>query len=448
MTSTAGPLLRDIFEGAKEDLVAALGRHRFLLWFRDAEVERVTGRRVTLAVPTEVHRTWLEFNYGELLAKAFSRVLGEGTSVELRVSPAQEGKRRIRECLPEDERGWRRLLEDRRVRPTLDGWIGDEAGRFVVRLLQQVVHGNADVSPPTIYLYGEPGAGKSHLLAGLARAVDAQTPGGSLLLTAREFTRRFTGAVRTGERGLVHGFEADVSVRRVVLFDEVDDLETKPSTQHEVDVLLDRACRTGVRFVFAGRRHPREIGGLSERLRSRLLGGVVHRVVAPDRARLSEILVARARASGLALPDAVRDGILERSRGVKSSVEALDRWAAVSSQEGGPLGPEWLAEMAPPAPPASAREEVVQRAKDLVAKHFGIRRAVFDRPTKHPSAALPRQVAMYVVYRAAALPLVELGKAFGLKSHSSVSHALREIRAARDVDPSIEVVVDGLLARL
>ncbi len=87
--TTAVPLLKDIFEGAKEDLVAALGRHRFLLWFRDAEVERVSGRRVTLAVPTEVHRTWLEFNYGEVLAKAFSRVLGEGTTVELRVSPVQ-----------------------------------------------------------------------------------------------------------------------------------------------------------------------------------------------------------------------------------------------------------------------------------------------------------------------------------------------------------------------
>jgi chromosomal replication initiation ATPase DnaA len=55
---------------------------------------------------------------------------------------------------------------------------------------------------------------------------------------------------------------------------------------------------------------------------------------------------------------------------------------------------------------------------------------------------------MYLVYRAAALPLSELGKAFGLKSHASAARAIREVRARRDDDPTVEVVVDGLLAEL
>jgi len=55
---------------------------------------------------------------------------------------------------------------------------------------------------------------------------------------------------------------------------------------------------------------------------------------------------------------------------------------------------------------------------------------------------------MYLVYRATALPLRELGFAFGLKSHSSVSRAIREIRADRDREPELEQVIDGLLARM
>ena len=61
---------------------------------------------------------------------------------------------------------------------------------------------------------------------------------------------------------------------------------------------------------------------------------------------------------------------------------------------------------------------------------------------------LPRRVAMYLVFRAAALSLADLGKAFGLKSHTSASRAIREIRARRELDPTIEVAVDGLLGQL
>ena len=73
---------------------------------------------------------------------------------------------------------------------------------------------------------------------------------------------------------------------------------------------------------------------------------------------------------------------------------------------------------------------------------------LLDQPTKVRSAALPRRVAMYLVYRAAALPLVDLGHAFGLKSHSSVSRSIQEIRDLRESDPSLEQLVDGLLERM
>ena len=55
---------------------------------------------------------------------------------------------------------------------------------------------------------------------------------------------------------------------------------------------------------------------------------------------------------------------------------------------------------------------------------------------------------MYLVYRACALPLSELGKAFGLKSHSSASKAIREIRDLREADVDLEQTIDGLLAQI
>ncbi len=77
---------RAIRDGLREELVREVGRHRYRLWFRDTEVHDVAAERVTLAVPTEVHRTWLECTYAPQLRRAVDNVFGEGMQVELRLS--------------------------------------------------------------------------------------------------------------------------------------------------------------------------------------------------------------------------------------------------------------------------------------------------------------------------------------------------------------------------
>jgi chromosomal replication initiator protein len=443
------PLYGELFDGAVGDLEAALGRRRFRLWFRDVALERVVGRRVTLGVPTEVHRTWIEFNYASLLEKAFARVLGEGVVVELRVSQRLEDRRAVRDRLPADEASWTALLEERRPPPTLVSYVGDESARFVVHLLRQTVHGHGGRGSPTsITLWGESGSGKTHLLTALAREVEAQSPGAALYLPARRFTHRFVTAVRSRDPGAVQGLQADLEGRGLLLVDDLQDLVNKPATQHALDGLLERAERRGMRFVGAGRGSPRDLPGLSDRLRSRLLGGVVHRVRPPEAERRAEALSVRAASWGATLPAETAQTILSRAASFPAACALCDRWAVVSQTEGTPAPAQWLDEIAPPRAASTTREEIVRRAKDLVARHYGIRAALLDRPSKHPSALLARRIAMYLVYRAAALPLADLGKSFGLKSHSSAGRALQQIRADRDRDVGIEVTLDGLLAEL
>ncbi len=440
-------LHRELLEGAKAELVASLGRQRYALWFRDAEVTRVSGRSVVLAVPTEVHRTWLAFTYRDDLDRAFGRVLGEGVRVELAVSERLDAARAVRDAKPHDEGAWRAALRDERPRPTLLSFLADDAGAFALRLMEQVLHGSDDASPPSITLYGEGGSGKTHLLLALDHAL-AREAGASLYLTARRLTARFVAAARSDDARAVPRLVDDLVAHRVVMLDGLDELDARPATQQALADLLDRAERRGVRFVVASRAHPRALLGLSDRLRSRLLGGVLVRLPAPSAESRARILEARAAAYGLALPAAVRDAIVAHCSTVHAAVELLDRWALMSKRLDSPLSPAWLSEIAPPASPTSPRDEVVRRAKDVVAAHYGIERRLLDRPTKHPNVLLARRVAIYVVWRAAALPLAPLAAAFGLRSHSAASRALAEIREARDRDPALETTLDGLIARL
>jgi chromosomal replication initiator protein len=175
---------------------------------------------------------------------------------------------------------------------------------------------------------------------------------------------------------------------------------------------------------------------------------VVLRLPSPTSEGLAKILEARALQFGVALTPAVRDAVLARSDGsTDAAVAMLERWASASAELRRPLEASWLDEIAP-GTASSAKDEIVRRAKDAVARHYGVPRALLDRATKVRHAGPARRIAMYLAYRSAALPLTELGTAFGLRSHSSVSRALRTVREARERDPDLEQVIDGLLARM
>lgn len=446
--SAGAALYAELLDGAREELVAALGRHRYRLWFRDAEVVRVCGRSVTLAVPTDVHRTWLEFNYRALLDKAFGRVLGDGVHVELTVSERLASTRTVRDEVPEDEAAWRTALRDAQPPATLLSFVAEAENAFVLRVVAQALHGSDVETPTTLYLYGEPGTGKTHLVRALHAATAAREPDASLLLNARALTARVVPAVRERDLAALASFDEELASRRLVVVDGLDELADRPTTQRTLETLFDRARSRGVRVVVTARSHPHGLPGLSERLRSRLLSGLVLRLSAPTPELRARILAERAQAWGVPLPDAVRTAVTARTVTLAGAVDLVDRWAYVSRRLGRPLDVAHLADVTAAASPSSPRDEVVRRAKDVVADHFGVDRRVLDRPTKHPNVLEARRAAMYLVWRAAAVPLTDLARSFGLRSHSAASRALAEVRARRDVDPAFETTLDGLVRRL
>ncbi len=438
---------RDINAGLREELLQRIGRARFQLWFRDTSVVEVSEQALTLAVPNEVHSTWLQFTYADELQQACEEVLGEGVSIRLEVSDEQERRRLMRERLPQRPQAWDELLDRRRVPASLDTFVPGAQGRFPLMILRQLLEGGAAGGANMLYLYGGCGAGKTHLLRGLEADMARRRPGSALYLTARRFTQRYVNALRAREVDAVRAFEIDLRSRKLVLIDDVEELAPRRATQEALVRLQESSCGGDTRFVLAGRRHPGELEGFSDRLRSRVRGGIILNVPVADRLRLDDILAARAARTGCKASPDVRAAVLERTASVRGAVELIERWAAASAEIDTPLELEWLPELAPSVA-ATAQEEVVRRVKDVVSGHFSVPRVLFDQPTKIRTAQFPRRVAMYLVYRACALPLTTLGKVFGLRSHSSVSRAIQEMREMRTIDAGVDQLVDGLLARL
>lgn len=442
------PLLHEVQQALAGELREGVGRSRYRLWFRDVDVAAVDADSITLAVPTEVHRSWIELAFAGVVREASERVLGRGVRVSVTVGAAQEAKRALRERLPQGPEAWEARLGEARPRPSLRAFVTPGPERWEAALLEGLARGEGPDGGAPVYLYGEPGSGKSHLLSALEAEVAARAPGEALRITGRRLAQRVGAATRPGAPSTaLRALRADLDARRLLLLDGVEGVAGRRATEAELARLLERAALGGPRLVVAGSAHPRELGGLEASLASRLCAGPVLRLAAPGPGLLARVLGQRHAAAGLPAPDEVVEAILSATRSPHAAVLWLDRWAVASRALGRPLQAAWLPEVAPPAA-TSVGEDVVQRAKRAVAAHFGVDPAVLEQATKARSAALPRAAALYVAWRATSLPLTRLAGAFGFRSHSSVSRALGQLKDRRQADPDLEHVLDALLARL
>ena len=137
-------------DGLREELVREVGRSRFRLWFRDTGVEDVDDSSVTHGVPTEVHRTWLQYTTGDVLSRAVGSVLGDGVDGHREVSRRPGARRARRERLPSRNQAWAALVDRQRPRPKLESFVCGGGERFPPMLVSQLVHGSGTVNPPAV----------------------------------------------------------------------------------------------------------------------------------------------------------------------------------------------------------------------------------------------------------------------------------------------------------
>jgi chromosomal replication initiator protein len=242
-----------------------------------------------------------------------------------------------------------------------------------------------------------------------------------------------------------HDFRARYRSTDILIVDDIQLLGNKERTQEEFFHVFNDLHDNLKQIVITSDSPPKEIPGLSDRLRMRFEWGVLAEIKPPDYETKLKILALKAAEEGIALPDDVACFIAEKTKSnVRELQGCLIKLIAYSSITGTPINLEMAFSVLGHIVRTDERKATVQTIQRMVADRFGLKTAELKQKDSSKRIAFPRMVAMYLVKQLTDASLPEIARAFGGKHHTTVIHAIRRIEVLRQTDADLNRLLHGL----
>ncbi|MCK5411137.1 MAG: chromosomal replication initiator protein DnaA [Gemmatimonadetes bacterium] len=453
MELTAAQVWSRITQASSE----VLPEQTFATWLASTQAIALTDDTLVVGAPTKFAVEWIEDKYGSLLRELAERELGRPLQLLFEHRGQDE-----RLDFPELGRSESDMppapfvttvsepiaigLNDRY---TFERFVTGSHNQLATAACRRVADAPATAYNP-LFIYGDTGLGKTHLMHAIGHAILARLPDHRVVYTTSEqFTNEMISAIQGGRTAY---FRQRYRLVDVLLVDDVHFLGNKEGTQEEFFHTFNALHDAHKQIVITSDRPPPEIRGLQERLVSRFEWGLVTDIKPPDFETRVAILQMKAEEDDLLLDEEVIEYIARtRKTSVRQLEGALIKLLAFSSltrrEISLALAREALGNDPSHAGPDQMRatpEQIVERTAEL----WNV--SVEDMKSKRRTRALvvPRQVAMYLIKTTLDLPYTDIGSIFGGRDHSTVIHSVNKVEAEMAGDPTfrsrVRVLQDAL----
>jgi chromosomal replication initiator protein len=437
-----------------------VNRHSFFTWFRRTTFVRDSGDRLIIQVPDGVFRDWVLKHYSGVLADALAEVgrpsVGltfitdtdvpiEEEAVVVAAPPEAVFAAPPHVGEPAGEIPLVHAPAGLNPRYTFDSFVVGPSNQFAHAAARAVAESPARSYNP-LFIYGDVGLGKTHLMHAIGHYIARYTRNLRLTYVSSErFMNEMINALRY-ERILE--FRERYRNVDVLLVDDVQFLSGKESTQTEFFHTFNALFDASRQIVISSDCPPHEITSLEERLRSRFEWGLIADIQSPDLETKVAILKKKADAEAVPLPDNVAIYIAAK---IKSNIRELEgsliRLVAYASMKGTEITLPLAQHVLRNVLANDERVITIEIIQKFVADYYKLKPHELKSRNNSKSIALPRQIAMYLCKNLTRASLPEIGKAFEGKHHSTVIHSIQKIDAMRQSDADFSRLIDTLLAQ-
>ena len=421
----------------------------FDTWFRPIVPRVLCPERAELEVPNAFFVDWIHEHYLGTLEQALAEVLGRVPVIRfialdpIAIPPTPPPPLEPRPPVPgidgSGERAPARAWFESQLHPrlTFETFVVGGGNRFTHAACCAVSERPGEVYNP-LFIFGGSGLGKTHLLHAIGHQVKTHRPDARVVyVPAERFTNELIYSIQHGQTLAFRNKYRSVDV---LLIDDMQFLAGKVSTQEEFFYTFN-ALRDGHKqVVVTADKAPKDIEGLEERLISRFNQGLIADVQTPDLETRIAILRNRCEleGAGATLGDDVLLLIADRLRGNVRDLEGcLVRLLAVASLTHQEITLALAEDVVAQYVDAEPEQITPERIVAMVGERFGVRTEAMLGERRTQNVVLPRQVAMFLIRQFTDLSLVQIGRMFGGRDHTTVMYACARVAHKMAEDESL-----------
>ena len=420
------------------------------LWLDALEPISMEGNVVTLATDTDFKRNTINSIYLEKLEEQFTIVLGNPIKVEIIIKddiPTTETKfndiRNSRELTNKIDN----IVHDNKVTYTFDNFIVGPSNNLAYAAAKAVSQKQHEKYNP-LFIYGDSGLGKTHLLSAIQNEMTKNYPGINIIyISAETFTNEFLHSITANKTEL---FDEKYRNADALLIDDIQFIAGKEQTEEKFFHIFNELYKLNKAIVLTSDRPAKEIKSISDRLKTRFSSGLAADVRAPEYETRLAIIQRKADLLNFKIPDDVVDFIATK---LKSNIRQIE--GVVTKMNA-------LYMVSQITPTIVVAQNVI---KDIVSDHQPIPITVdkiiseaakiynvdpdeIRSPKRNSPVSSARKVAIYVIQEITGLPYETIGQEFSGRDHSTVVYAIKNVKEMMAKDSNFRSVIEDLIKNI
>lgn len=417
------------------------------LWLDTTVPVEIKGNTVVLATDSEYKRNTLNELYVANLEKQFKNVLGMPVSIQIIVNEEMPPQRSVSEMMESEEVTDKVDMIDRKVTYTFDNFIVGPSNNLAFAAAKAVSHKQHEKYNP-LFIYGDSGLGKTHLLSAIQHEMQKNYPGINIIYIPSEtFTNEFLHSISANT---TEEFDNKYRSADALLIDDIQFIAGKDQTEEKFFHIFNELYNQNKVIVLTSDRPAREIRSISDRLRTRFSSGLIADVKPPEFETRLLIIQRKAELLDFHIPE---DVVTYISTKLKSNIRQIE--GVVTK-----LNALYMVNQVKPTIPVAQKiindimtdhqptDVTIDKIIGEVGKIYNVAPDEMRSQKRAAVISQARKVAIYVIQNVLGLPYETIGQEFNGRDHSTVVYAINDVKKKMEQDSSFKSVVEDLIKNI
>ncbi len=433
----------DVFNFVKEYCRNQMNEVAYNTWICCLEPISLSSEEAILEISSPFMKGFFEEKYLPLLKEAFAAVLGFEISVRITTKNETSSS-----DLKINEKKSEKTIYFGEYEYVFDTFIVGNSNKFAHAAAQAVALNPSGAYNP-LFIYGESGLGKTHLLCAIRSEIRKNNPDSNVIyVKGEDFTNEIIEAIG---KNTTQEFRRKYRLADVLLVDDIQFIAGKDRTQDEFFQTFEALYGANKQIVLASDRPPKEIKTLEERLRSRFEWGLLADIQPPDYETRIAILKRKAELMNVSISNDICDFICSKVKNNIRQIEGIvKKLKALQSYSSNNVITMGIAQNALRDIMSDTQSAPItcERIINEVARTFDVSPQDIRSLKRNGPISSARQAAMYIIREITGMPMSDIGAEFGGRNHSTVVYSNELYRKKIEEDSKLREITEDIIRNI